>query len=68
MTENPMIELILPTMTCNHCVRTVTETVHKVDAQARVDIDLPTHRLKIASQRPAEEFRLALSDEGYPPD
>jgi copper chaperone len=62
-----MIELTLPTMTCNHCVRTVTETVRKIDAQARLDIDLPTHQVKIESQRPADEFRRALAEEGYAP-
>ena len=27
------IELTLPTMTCGHCVRTVTTTVQQVDAE-----------------------------------
>lgn len=60
-----MIELILPTMTCGHCVRTVTDTVHRVDAQATVDIDLATHRVRIDSQRPSDEFAKALAEEGY---
>ncbi|CAG1018035.1 hypothetical protein BURC_02757 [Burkholderiaceae bacterium] len=60
-----MIELTLPTMTCGHCVRTVTETVRQVDAQAQVDIDLPQQRVRIESQRPPEDFRRALADEGY---
>ncbi|HEY0856139.1 MAG TPA: heavy-metal-associated domain-containing protein [Albitalea sp.] len=60
-----MIELTLPTMTCGHCVRTVTETVRQVDAQAQVDIDLPQQRVRIDSQRPAEDFRRALAEEGY---
>ena len=29
-----MIELTLPTMTCGHCVKTVTSVVQQVDAQA----------------------------------
>lgn len=62
-----MIELTLPSMTCGHCVRTVTETVHRVDAQARVDIDLPAQRVRIESQQPAAAFAAALSDEGYDP-
>jgi len=62
-----MIELILPTMTCGHCVRTVTETVRKLDDQARLDVDLASHRVKIESRRPAEEFRQALTEEGYAP-
>ncbi len=61
------IELTLPTMTCGHCVKTVTETVRRVDAAAQVVIDLPTHQVRIDSQRPREAFVAALSDEGYAP-
>ena len=60
-----MIELTLPTMTCGHCVRTVTDAVHQVDVQATVDIDLATHRVRIESQRPADDFTKALAEEGY---
>ncbi len=60
-----MIELTLPTMTCGHCVKTVTETIRRVDAGAQVDIDLPTHRVRIESTQPAEPFRAALAEEGY---
>jgi len=60
-----MIELKLPTMTCGHCVRTVTRTVQAVDTQAKLEIDLPTHRVRIESQQPKEAFERALADEGY---
>lgn len=62
-----MLELTLPTMTCGHCVRTVTETVQKVDAQAQLQIDLPTHRVRIESQQPPAAFVAALTEEGYEP-
>ncbi len=62
-----MIELTLPNMTCGHCVRTVTETVQRVDREAKVEIDLPTHRLRIESGQAAQTFVAALADEGYPP-
>ncbi len=62
-----MIELTLPTMTCGHCVKTVTAAVQQVDAQARLQVDLPSHRVRIESTRPAEDFRRALADEGYQP-
>ena len=62
-----MIELTLPTMTCGHCVRAVTETVQRVDADATLQIDLPTHLVRIESQQPAERFAAALADEGYAP-
>ena len=62
-----MIELTLPTMTCGHCVRTVTDTVHRVDALAQLKIDLPTHRVQIESQQAQERFVAALTEEGYQP-
>lgn len=62
-----MIELQLPTMTCGHCVRTVTQTVQAVDAHAKVDVDLPAQRVRIDSQRPQEAFERALADQGYAP-
>jgi copper chaperone len=63
-----MLELTLPDMTCQHCVRTVTQTVQQVDAQARLQVDLPTHKVQIESTLPADAFRRALADEGYPAD
>ncbi|NML17741.1 heavy-metal-associated domain-containing protein [Azohydromonas caseinilytica] len=62
-----MIELTLPTMTCGHCVKTVTATVQRVDATAGLQIDLPTHKVQIDSQLPAEAFVQALDEEGYTP-
>ncbi len=62
-----MIELKLPTMTCEHCVRTVNHTVQQVDAAAKVVVDLPTKTVRIESQHARQEFVRALSDEGYAP-
>lgn len=62
-----MIELTLPTMTCGHCVRSVTETVQQLDAAATLEIDLPSHRVRIQSERPAADFVAALTEEGYAP-
>jgi copper chaperone len=62
-----MPEFTLPTMTCGHCVKVVTETVHQVDAQARLSIDLPTHKVNIDSPQPPEAFAAALAEAGYAP-
>ena len=62
-----MIEFTLPTMTCGHCVKTVTSVVQQVDAAAQLQIDLPTHRLRIESAQPAADFERALAAEGYAP-
>ncbi|MBC7731313.1 MAG: heavy-metal-associated domain-containing protein [Bacteriovorax sp.] len=60
-----MIELTLPTMTCGHCVKTVTQTVQSLDAGATVDIDLALHRVRIESSRTASEIKSALAEQGY---
>jgi len=60
-----MIELTLPTMTCGHCVKTVTETVQRLDAAATVEIDLAQHRVRIESGHAAQGFKAALAEAGY---
>ena len=60
-----MIELTLPTMTCGHCVKAITAAVQQVDAAARLQIDLPTHQVRIESTLPAADFERALAEEGY---
>lgn len=61
-----MIELTLPSMTCGHCVRTVTETVRGIDPAAQVRADVASHRVQIDSQAPRERIVAALAAEGYP--
>lgn len=62
-----MIELILPDMTCGHCVKTVTSTVHQLDADARVTVDLPNHRVQVESSAASRDAIVqALAEEGYP--
>lgn len=62
-----MIELTLPDMTCGHCVKTVTGTVMKLDAQAQVQCDLPSHTVRIETAQPPEAVKQALADEDIPP-
>lgn len=62
-----MIELTLPTMTCGHCVRSVTAAVQQVDPAAKLEFDLPSHRVSIESSQPAERFTAVLAEEGYAP-
>lgn len=60
------MELTLPDMTCGHCVKTVTQTVQKLDPQARVAADLATHRVSIETQADPQKVKAALAEEGYP--
>lgn len=61
-----MIELTLPDMSCGHCVAHVQRAVQQLDAQARVEVDLSAHRVKIDTSASEEQVRLALEEEGYP--
>ncbi len=60
------IELTLPDMTCGHCVRTVTQTVQRLDPQAQVRTDLATHKATFETQVARELLEKALAAEGYP--
>lgn len=52
-------------MTCKHCVRAVTDAVRRVDATAKVDIDLPSGAVRIEGAAPRERLAQAIRDEGY---
>lgn len=66
-----MIEFKLPDMSCGHCVKAVTATVHKLDPQARLEFDLPQRTVQIhtsgAEAVSPQALAAALSAEGYPP-
>lgn len=52
-------------MNCGHCVKAVTEAVLAVDAQAKVEVDLPSKSVRIDSQVPVTTLAAAISEEGY---
>ena len=60
------MQLHIENMTCGGCARSVTAAIKEVDADATVEIDLPTKRVHIASARPAEHFIQALDEAGFP--
>jgi copper chaperone len=61
-----MIEFTVNGMTCGGCISAVKRIVANVDAQAQVDVDLPSKRVSIASELPATVFSAALDQGGYP--
>lgn len=52
-------------MSCQHCVRAVTSAVQRVDAAARVEVDLPAKAVTVESSAPRERLAAAIRDEGY---
>ncbi len=62
-----MLDLQIPNMTCGHCVRAVTEAVKSADPDAKVVIDLPTHKVQIETQAPPAAVLAKLAEAGYAP-
>ena len=54
-------------MTCEHCVRSVTEEVSEVSGVTGVDVDLGSGRVTVSSEQPVDEaaVRAAVSEAGY---
>lgn len=62
-----MNEFKLPTMSCGHCVKAVTEAAREVDPAARVEVDLANTHARVESAQPREKFAEALKEAGYAP-
>jgi copper ion binding protein len=54
-------------MTCEHCVRSVTEEVRAIDGVTDVAVDLPTGKVTVSSTRElgADDVRAAVEEAGY---
>jgi len=62
-----MIEFQVNDMTCGHCVATITRAIAGVEPAARVDIDLPSHRVRIDAAGDAQRFEGVIREAGYTP-
>ena len=53
-------------MTCDHCVRAVTQAIQRLDPAASVDVDLAAGRVAVrgAKADPAD-LAAAIAEEGY---
>jgi copper chaperone len=52
-------------MTCEHCVRSVTEEVSEVSGVEGVDVDLDSGRLVVRGDVADDAVRAAVSEAGY---
>ena len=54
-------------MTCEHCVRSVSEELHKVPGVTDVAVDLATGTVDVTSDAPvpADQVRTAVDEAGY---
>lgn len=62
-----MVEFQVEGMSCNHCIAKVTRSVKKLDAAARVEVDLVAQRVRVESTAAdADDIAAALDEAGYP--
>lgn len=59
------IELTVPTIVCEACAEAVTKAVQGVDAQATVQVDVPSKKVTIASALAEEQLRAAIASAGH---
>jgi copper chaperone len=54
-------------MTCEHCVRSVTEEITEIDGVTDVAVDLPSGAVAVTSDHPLDPARVraAVEEAGY---
>jgi copper chaperone len=63
-----MITFEVNDMTCGHCVSTITRALKATDPNARVAVDLATHRVQVEpASTDADELADAIKEAGYTP-
>jgi copper chaperone CopZ len=68
-TGGAMITVQVNDMTCGHCAAAIEEAVAAVDALARLEIDLPSHRVQIQTRDAnADSVLAAIREAGYTPE
>lgn len=60
-------EFIVPDMTCEHCVKTITDAIHAVAPQATVNADTATHWLTVQHAEDGQSMMMAIQGAGYSP-
>jgi copper chaperone len=60
-----MATLTVTGMTCDHCVRAVTEAVQAVPGAQDVRVDLASGTVRVAGSADPEALRAAIAEEGY---
>lgn len=61
-----MYEFDVQDMTCGGCAASVTRAVQRIDAAAKVDVDLAAKKVKVESSHTRDEVRGAIAGAGFP--
>ena len=60
------VQLKVTGMTCNHCISMVNKAIAKLQADAKVSVDLAQQLVSVESDLSAEDIITALDEAGYP--
>ena len=61
--------LTVPTISCAHCEKTITEALTPLPGVAAVNVDIPTKKVTVdydPSAASVERFKEVLAEEDYP--
>jgi len=61
------INLTLPAMHCDGCIRAITAVARRLDPDATVSTELATHAARFSGQLDEPALRAALTRAGFPP-
>jgi copper chaperone len=61
--------LSIPDISCDHCVRTVTQALQPIDGVRAVNVSLPTQQVQVDYDDKMvniEQMKVVLAEEDYP--
>ena len=66
-TAEHTLEFLVTGMTCEHCVRSVTQELQEIAGVIVVEVDLATGAVRVVSDRPVSDagVRAAVEEAGY---
>lgn len=59
------LDLKVPDLACSACVKTVTNAIHGVDANARVTADPKTKQVSVETEAVEADIKGAITTAGY---
>jgi len=59
------IHFEIPGMTCGGCARSITRAIQGLDAEAKVETDIPVRRVSVESRADRAALVTAIREAGY---
>ncbi len=61
-----MYEFKVQGMTCPSCAKSMRMALHSIDAEADVEVNLPSQTVKVKSSKSQKEVAAIIEEAGYP--